>query len=107
MLHMERARIAELVARGFGKTAKAKTDAEPTAPADATAQTQAIFWASKARTRGEQKRRKRLARVACPHAVKRWKQVPHPRYGDRVPFFVSYLEPLADTAHDCIRDMGR
>lgn len=106
MVHMER--VAELAGRGFGKTRRASQahgDDGLKVPDNATDQTRAVFDTAKAKTWGERRRLKRIARVACPHAVVRHKQVPHPRYGDRVPYFVSWTEPLVGP-HRCTSGWG-
>ena len=37
--------------------------------------------------------------VDCNHMIVRWAQVPHPRYGDKFPHFIDYLEPDPDCVH--------
>lgn len=99
-------RFAILTGRAFGKTNQQRTllrDID--APDNATDQTRAKLDAAKAKTRGEQRRLRRLARVACPHAVVRYKQVPHPRYGAAVPHFTSWVEPLREP-HPCASAWG-
>jgi hypothetical protein len=65
-----------------------------------SAQTEVKLRADKAR--GDQNRRhqRKAIRVACPHVVTRWVQVPHPRYGDRMPHFQSYLARPGE--HVCV-----
>lgn len=55
------------------------------------------------KARGDQNRRhqRKAIREACPHLERRWAQVPHPRYGDRVPYFVSYVAKLPQP-HPCV-----
>jgi hypothetical protein len=97
----------QLTGRANGKTAAlAKKAAEHREPgehwlSEPTEQDMARIAASKAKTRGEQRRLKRQTRLACPHAIVRHRQVPHPRYGKSVAHFVSWTEPLTD-AHDCV-----
>lgn len=45
--------------------------------------------------------KKRERRHHCPHAIRRYRQVPHPRYGAKVPHFTSWLELRAET-HRCV-----
>lgn len=53
-------------------------------------------------TRAERKFAKRTTRNACPHAVVRHKLVPHPKYGTKVPHFVSWVSPMVEP-HPCVR----
>lgn len=67
-----------------------------------TGQTRAAQALKKAKSKTGRKLRARQLRNACPHAVVRHQQVPHPRYGDRVPYFASWTESLEGTEHDCV-----
>ena len=33
-------------------------------------------------------------KVSCPHKIRVWTQVPHPKYGDKLPYFVSSVVPM-------------
>lgn len=56
--------------------------------------------ASRADANAQRKTRRGTAN--CPHKEVRWAQVPHPRYGDRQPYFVDHLVSLAGTEHVCV-----
>ena len=45
------------------------------------------------------KRRQRPPIRGCNHLVLRHIQVPHPKYGDKFPYFHDYLEPDPDCVH--------
>jgi hypothetical protein len=51
------------------------------------------------RAPGKGRRKKVKFSHACPHLIRRWVQEPHPRYGDRVPYFRSFLD--FPGPHDC------
>lgn len=81
-----------LAGRGFGKSMKAASQAA----LDEQRGTPAPIVEGQ-----EEYDKQRAQKHRCPHAVRRYRQVPHPRYGAKVPHFTTWLEPER-AAHRCV-----
>lgn len=42
---------------------------------------------------GTPRKQRRQRKAGCPHLLQVWDQVPHPKYGDRMPHYVPRLIP--------------
>lgn len=121
--------ITEFTARGFGKTKQLAEQTGQGPRADKAVQDEMYGRAGRSKsvrqgatTRQRQRRvlalwrtrygkggqrfdrstRRAQLNVVCPHAIVLHRQVPHPRYGDRVPHFISWTAPMGDRPHECV-----